>query len=300
MKKLVSILCLVLALLAYTGDSFADEALPQAFLDALADAEVAERSEIVRDLVDITPENPDLISRDIGGETHILVASIVSGTFYDTYSADALYDQNHPKIWVTVVPELKDFFADQEDFPDDVYQRIIRLMGFRPEDEGEQHYNRIVEFWVQPEDLLRPSPDPEVTDREAELDFPALVKEYSPDFYLGNDWGNGGAPVSQDWGEWIESNKNYDPTDQWAYPWTRLGYTYDWGNTEDHVGLSEFILQSDAVMYVHSVQSMDVDYFTTPSGTGGSDSSGGCNSFAVVGMGLLLMPMGICLLKKRK
>ena len=26
------------------------------------------------------------------------------------------------------------------------------------------------------------------------------------------------------------------------YPWTRMGYTYDWGNTEDHVGVSEFVI----------------------------------------------------------
>jgi len=27
--------------------------------------------------------------------------------------------------------------------------------------------------------------------------------------------------------------------EQWRDPWTRLGYTYDWGNPGDHVGLSE-------------------------------------------------------------
>ena len=26
------------------------------------------------------------------------------------------------------------------------------------------------------------------------------------------------------------------------YPWTRLGYTYDWGNTTDHEGVSEFVI----------------------------------------------------------
>lgn len=297
-KKLVSLLCLALFFLVCAEGAFAEEPLPQAFLDALADAAVAERSEIVRDLVDITPYNQDLISRDIGGKTHILVASLVGGPYYDPYSEDALYDRQHPALWVTVVPELKDFFADQTDFPDDVSLRVIQLLGLRPEDApGGKSYSRIVEFWVQPEDLLRPCPDPEITDMEAELDFPTLVKEYSPDFYLKNDWNNGGTPLSLDWMEWFNGNMNYDPDDPWAYPWTRMGYTYDWGDEEDHVGLSEFLLQTDAVIYVHSVQSMDLDYFTSTSGTA---SSGGCNSFAVIGISLLLMPMGVCLFRRTK
>ena len=32
---------------------------------------------------------------------------------------------------------------------------------------------------------------------------------------------------------------------KWGFPWTRLGYTYDWGKPDNHVGLSEFILRID-------------------------------------------------------
>jgi hypothetical protein len=31
----------------------------------------------------------------------------------------------------------------------------------------------------------------------------------------------------------------------WGYPWTRLGYSYDWGNPKNPVGLSEFVLRID-------------------------------------------------------
>ena len=34
-----------------------------------------------------------------------------------------------------------------------------------------------------------------------------------------------------------------DP-DTWGWPWTRLGYTYDWGSS-NHVGLSEFVIRID-------------------------------------------------------
>ena len=38
-----------------------------------------------------------------------------------------------------------------------------------------------------------------------------------------------------------------------GYPWTRLGYTYDWGNPKGEVGLSEFIIKSGATIKIHSV-----------------------------------------------
>ena len=52
------------------------------------------------------------------------------------------------------------------------------------------------------------------------------------------------------------------------YPWTQLGYTYDWGVPEDletdsdrpaNVGLSEFVIRQGAPILVHSIQSVE-DY----------------------------------------
>lgn len=294
MKKVLSgFLSLCLMSLLFVAAACAAP-LPQAFIDALADAAVAERGEIVRDLVDINDYNQDLISRDIGGKTFILVASLVDGDYYDSYTEDELYAEAHPVLWVTVVPELKDFFAEKTAFPDDIYLRVIQLLGLRPKDvPGGKEYSRVVEFWVRPADLVRPCPDPEISDREAELDFPAIVKEFSPDFYLAMDWGSS-TPVTVDWIEWFNGNRNYDPDVDWTCPWTRLGYTYDWGGGEDHVGLSEFIIETDAEIYVHSVQSLDRDYFTVSAGDG---SSGGCSAFAPCALLLVFLPGGWCLVQ---
>jgi hypothetical protein len=249
--------------LLFAGFASADP-LPRAFIDALADASLAERSEVVGDLIDINDYNVSLISRDIGGETFLLVASLVNGDYYDSFTEGVPYADAHPAIWVTVVPELKHFFAEKTAFPDDICLRVVQLLGMRPEDVSDGNGGpRVVEFWVRPADLVRPCPDPGISDREAELDFPAIVMEYSPDFYLGMDWSTS-TPLSEDWMEGFNGNRNYDPGSSSSYPWTRLGYTYDWGDKEDHVGLSEFVMESDAVIYVHSVQSMDRGYFTAP------------------------------------
>lgn len=43
------------------------------------------------------------------------------------------------------------------------------------------------------------------------------------------------------------------------YPWTALGYTYDWGNSRDVYGLSEFILRKGSTY--HAVDTITIDKF---------------------------------------
>jgi hypothetical protein len=38
-----------------------------------------------------------------------------------------------------------------------------------------------------------------------------------------------------------------------GYPWTRLGYTYDWGNPESEVGLSEFVVAAGSMVGIEAV-----------------------------------------------
>ena len=88
---------------------------------------------------------------------------------------------------------------------------------------------------VHPEDLFRPSPDPEVTDSVASLDFPAEVSQ------THKDWIDG--LMASSYGE--------D-----GYPWTRLGYTYDWAPGASEIGASEFVIRSGSTVGVDSVQSL--------------------------------------------
>ncbi|MCL4692577.1 MAG: hypothetical protein KJ060_08715, partial [Candidatus Hydrogenedentes bacterium] len=118
--------------------------------------------------------------------------------------------------------------------------RAEQLLGLPPHD-GK---TRFVEFWVDPSDLFRPSPDPAVTDHEAELDFPGSELFVT---------------VSSEYVDWYESQVaiSYGPD---GYPWTRLGYTYDWGNPLTEVGLSEFVIRTGATVTVKSV-TLNADYW---------------------------------------
>ncbi len=70
---------------------------------------------------------------------------------------------------------------------------------------------------MRPQDRYRPSADPSPTDCEAELDFP----------------GSAEVTVSESYKSWFENNANnsYLLT-RYGFPWTRLGYTYNWGNRD--------------------------------------------------------------------
>ena len=92
-------------------------------------------------------------------------------------------------------------------------------------------------MWVLPHDLFRPAPDPEISDHEAELDFPVSAKFVT---------------VSEEYQTWFHHQMQYSYGSN-GYPWTRLGYTYDWGNQTSEVGLSEFVIRAGATVSIHAV-----------------------------------------------
>ena len=49
---------------------------------------------------------------------------------------------------------------------------------------------------------------------------------------------------------WYDSNILWSYFNETKYPWTRLGYTYDWADNGREYGLSEFIIFSGASVSV--------------------------------------------------
>ena len=103
---------------------------------------------------------------------------------------------------------------------------------------------RFVEMWASTSDLFRPSPDPETTDREASIDFPQPLRAIS---------------VTSDYALWFQNvlAASYGPN---GYPWTRLGYTYDWKPGSSEKGLSEFVVPAGSTVELHSV-TQNADYY---------------------------------------
>lgn len=205
--------------------------LEQMYREAIEDAMVADEDEIYNGLTPIIDSNTELQWMEYSGEKYVLV---VTWTKYpESYPVGSNVSTWWGDTWVMVIPELKSF-VETNDIPDrELTLRLEQLIGL-PYNNGNEYF---VEIWVRPEDLFRPSPDPEITDTQAQLDF-----------YKN---------VSQEHAYWFNSLKNttYD-----KYPWSRLGYTYDWGNPDSEVGLSEYVVRNNSKVIVNSV-STTPDYF---------------------------------------
>jgi hypothetical protein len=96
--------------------------------------------------------------------------------------------------------------------------------------------DRVVEMWVPLNGMFRPSPDPEIDDTSAGLDFPP-----------------GTSQMHMDWITDLRAT-SYGPD---GYPWTQLGYTYDWAPDSNEVGLSELVVEQGTMVQVESVTPQD-------------------------------------------
>ena len=232
--------------------------LQEQYASAVADASIALPSKISRYLTPINSQNPDLVWENGVAGSRLLVVSWLddAGKYYKCSVAGGCsgnttcveggecptykYDS-----WVTVVPEIKNFFATTPPEP----LRIAQLLGLPPEAAiagNPTAYTYMLEMWVSPTDLFRPCPDTEISDTVCEIGFPVdsfrtpaltnMVRATE-----GPDYG-----VFMTYPDWFNNRSRYIYTGSNPYPWTRLGYTYDWGSS-NHVGLSEFVLHGRKV-----------------------------------------------------
>ena len=214
--------------LACLGPVSAANYADPAYQAAVADARYPTASHISHDLTPIVAWNPNLVWEGAAGASRVKVAALTRNYYDNSVGRD--YALSFGELWVTAAPELRQFFQNDPAGPS--MGRLEQLLGLPP-DGG---YTRIVEFWVDPANLFRPSADPEITDTVAELSLPAGYRSDVAKSY--RDW------FSATWKSRFETST--------PYPWTQLGYTYDWGSG-DHMGLSEFVIQRSAVVGVVGV-----------------------------------------------
>ncbi|MCH7802367.1 MAG: hypothetical protein IIC24_12625 [Chloroflexi bacterium] len=202
----------------------------------MKDAETAEPSEIWTELTAITAQNDALKWSDVPGRSRVLT---VTWTDWDGYDSTVGADMTTTRdIWVTIAPQAQEFCRNYQG-GENLVLRMEQLIGLAPD----SRKTKFVELWAFPEDMFRPSPDPAITDHEAELDFPV-----SSQFVT----------VTAEHVNWINTlrGKSYE---EGGLPWTRLGYTYDWGDPKSDIGLSEFVIRAGASVGVRSVTSNE-DY----------------------------------------
>ena len=224
-------------------------ALQTMYSSATYDARTVTSAKISRNLTPITNDNPALIwENNIPGSRVLMLSWIRSSDarYYDGTVDPACRPGSanctlKADLWVTAAPEMKTFFLGTAPQP----LRIAQLLGVPPEYASEAR--SMVELWVAPKDMFRPCPDPEITDRECETGFPSDPFRTFSSTDLVRATEGPGWNVFMNYTGWFNNRKDYiytDPRNYPAsspYPWTRLGYTYDWGSPS-HIGLSEFVV----------------------------------------------------------
>lgn len=206
------------------------ESLQNTYLTAVEDARMALPEEISRTLPAIVsasqPDDPrQRWMTDEEGREYVLVGSMMSAKSAATYPED-----NEELIWVTLPYDLADHVERRLPVCADSLEcrmRMLQLLGLPPTCD----YDYLVFFHAEADGLFRPTPDPETTDHEASLDFPASATD--------------------EYRMWFEANNHASYRTDSPYPWTRLGYTYDWHQgTESVIGPGEFVVTLEAKVKV--------------------------------------------------
>lgn len=234
-----------------------------AFSLALEDSKIAEEREVSHTLIAIKQDSPGTTWAKVGEDELVLTAVFTAFDGYNSKVGQSMCLKQ--AIWVTPVPQLREKCrAFDASGYDGLTLRLRQYLGLLPEG----RHDRVVELWVRPSALFRPCPDPEITDDACRVGLPDL-----PPLTSASSTAADAACPASDPAELERQAREHEATAkhaQWfkeqfdayskpnAMPWTRLGYTYDWGSP-DHVGASEYIIPAGTVVHVSSVSSVQ-DY----------------------------------------
>lgn len=180
------------------------------FEEAVNDSMQADQNEI-HDLVCLTKDDPNTMWKD--GKVLLLTRD----SFLTDYNADEKIKTDNT-LWTVSAKELLNWYqknSDQKDWE----LRLTQLFGQNPYNS----YSDYLAVWVDPKDVYRPAflTDPTVNKMDTTLP----------------------ANTSKELRELFKENTYLAYYGDAQYPWTRLGYTYDWADNGTEYGLSEFIIR---------------------------------------------------------
>lgn len=234
------------------------EAFKKKYKAAVQDAVVSLPSEVAP-LTAIVPWNKKIcFNKD---KSKVLVVSWIPAWAIEKFyrpayesesSSMTTSEQEDVYMWVTVVPEVQNIVSDyclrQDISHIPIYYRIQQLLGLPPQPHTEMQ-RFFVQLWVSPLDLFRPCIDTEVVDTSCvpDVDADGIYKDLFQ--FAKTD-----IPHYRHWFDSMKS-KVYN-TQGSAFPWTRLGYTYDWGHLRTRglpVGVSEFVVKQGATIHIEGI-----------------------------------------------
>lgn len=214
----------------------------QLYQSAILDAMVADDSEIIDTLWALTPENKSLQWKTIKGKPYVLMASFMR--FPSSYPVGDSITTVWGESWLFIPQQMKTRIGSSFSPTSDTTMRICQLLGLPPA--NERSNTHIAEVWVNPERLYRPAGSRVINTKTAS----APLSSNSPESF--SSWFNNYIVFAY--------YRTLSATTDYHYPWTRLGYTYDWAPKAKEVGLSEYVFQASSGAWVEKVSKVG-NYF---------------------------------------
>ena len=136
-------------------------------------------------------------------------------------------------IWAFTDKEFLKWFRENHATVENWDMRLKQLIGMSPETDN--RYFTV--FWANVTDVFRPAFFPEINSGMMNTTFTNTLEEDTSENAM---W----------FKNWFDKTSATIYSRDGGHPWTRLGYTYDWGNPNSKYGLSEFIVKEGAQIEV--------------------------------------------------
>ena len=221
---------------------------------AVRAAQFPAQDHVSTELAPILKTNPDL-RWDQG---RVLMATWTKRKYYEGKAGQPYTLPENVTIWLTAVPYLQEDCRGWGLSPEDLPLRIAQMLGMPPPGEGGN--DAFVQMWVDPRTFFRPCPDPEISDRECQASLDGGPVDRSG----GCPWSAGQVSgafvrVSDDHLRWMCGNwkSTYTGDPKTSYPWTALGYTFDWGDLLHPQGQSEYVVPPGTTVWIESITSTE-------------------------------------------
>lgn len=220
----VMIMIVAVSLSGCAKKNKAPKASEELYRNAVTDAAFADEDEILP-LVSLVESDPMTTWQD--GRVLLLTWH----NYPDSYPEGENVTIQWGPVWTFTDKEVASY-SDELRKAADPEMRLKQLIAFAPDSE----HSTVTGFWVDPKNVKRPA--------------------YRTDPTTGNMTTDFGESVDEEYKEWFDENILWSYY-YGGYPWTRLGYTYDWADNGTEYGMTEFTVESGAEVKVEFTETTE-------------------------------------------
>ncbi|MCI8681384.1 MAG: hypothetical protein HFH50_00035 [Lachnospiraceae bacterium] len=226
-KRLFSVMIIVCMAAILAGCAKGGEAAKSPedlYRDAVRDAAFADDDEILP-LVSLVESDPMTTWQN--GKALLLTWH----NYPESYPEGETVTIQWGPVWVFTDKEIASH-AEELQKADDAEARLKQIISFAPDSE----HSTVTGLWVDPKNVKRPAyqSDPTIEDMSNSFD----------------------ENVDEDFKSWFDDNTLWSYF-YGEYPWTRLGYTYDWADNDTEYGMTEFIVEDGAQVTVEFTETTE-------------------------------------------